>query len=176
MLILFFFSPQVLLTSIHIAAHLCCYYRSDMAHCTSRKDPSRHSLSYGLTHNSRNSTRSSILPSKSSLLKKNVFSKGNSFSKLPPKNQAQNIPYCCTNQIPMIWHELFPPGTLFQNIALTSCLSAENVCSQHNHHETESFTSKRIERPGNSGIEFFQNKCYTYKIWSSFQTRVSRCP
>ena len=48
--------------------------------------------------------------------------------------------------------------------ALTSCFGAENICSQHNPHQTESFTSKRIERPGNSGIEFFQNKCYTSEI------------
>ena len=60
--------------------------------------------------------------------------------------------------------------------ALTSCFCAENICSQQNAHQTESFASKRIKRPGNSGIEFFQNKCYTSEIWSSFQTWASRCP
>ena len=36
-------------------------------------------------------------------------------TKKKKKNQAQNILHCCTNQIPTIWHERFPPGTLFQN-------------------------------------------------------------
>ena len=69
----------------------------------------------------------------------------------------------------MIWYEPFPAGTLFQTIALTSCFSAENICSQHNHYETESFTSKRIERPENSGIEFFKNNATLMRFEAVFK-------
>lgn len=89
--------------------------------------------------------------------KKKIFQKIILFQYYKKKKKSSSIHLLCCS----IWIQWFGMGcfllALYQNTALTAHESAETLTSKCNHHETESFTSKKNEKPLGSGSEFFPN-------------------
>lgn len=115
-----FFSPQILATSIYRLLDIFATARDLMWLSVCPEKTLSHSLFYG-------SYITPSIPQSFRFFHENPpYLRRTCFQKIIPfqndlKHQAQFIPHCCTSQSPMIWHELFPPSTLFQNTALTSC-------------------------------------------------------
>lgn len=111
---LFVFSFSSGLSKFHTDTWMSHHYhcqRSDVALCS--KKNLRDSFFYGWYINPCLSQSLLFLHVNSYYLRRTSFQKIILFQHYP-KSQAQYIPYCCTSQIPMIWHELFPPDILFQ--------------------------------------------------------------